>query len=252
MLFVISFLNNIVDSNLACGTQSPIAFSTGNLNDISPLLQFRFWEPVYYLTDETERSFPGTEEKRGRYVGISENIGHSMTFLIITDDTNKKIERSVVRSAVPKETANLREDPIDFDDIQPILKTKSKTNNQPHRHRYPTRGPSHNYDQDEQRGPSHNHDHDDNIPPPAIDLKQDRKHGYYLRSLNADFDQQSFHFDKPSVAISDINPHHKRIYSSTMTHPSIYNWIHMFSLRIMGRVQIYLMILMGSVNLKSI
>ena len=61
------------------------------------MLQFSFWEPVYYLSDESERHFPGTsDEKRGRYVGILENIGHSMTFIIITDDTNNRIERSVV------------------------------------------------------------------------------------------------------------------------------------------------------------
>ena len=82
----------MVDPNLTCGTQSPVAFLTGTINDISPILQFSFWEPVYYPIDDTERHFPGTsEEKRGRYVGISENIGHSMTFLIITDDTNKKL-----------------------------------------------------------------------------------------------------------------------------------------------------------------
>ena len=93
MLLVIFCLNNIVDPNLACGTQSPIAFSTGNLNDISPMLQFSFWEPVYYLSDPTDRQFPGTsDEKRGHYVGISESIGHSMTFIIVTDDTNTRIE----------------------------------------------------------------------------------------------------------------------------------------------------------------
>jgi hypothetical protein len=42
MLLVIFCINNIVDPNLACGTQSPIAFSTGNLNDISPLLREAF------------------------------------------------------------------------------------------------------------------------------------------------------------------------------------------------------------------
>ena len=99
-----------------------------------------------------------------------------MTFLIITDNTNKKIEGSVVQSAVPKETANLREDPIEFEDIQPILKTKSKTTNKPKNHQYPTRGPSHNNDQDDKRGPLRNHDQDDDIQPPSIDLKQERKH----------------------------------------------------------------------------
>jgi hypothetical protein len=62
----------MVDPNLAGGTQSPIAFSTGNINDISPMLQFSFWEPIYYLADDSVRHFPGTsDEKRGHYVGIT-------------------------------------------------------------------------------------------------------------------------------------------------------------------------------------
>jgi hypothetical protein len=70
----------MVDPNLAAGT---------NINEISPMLQFSFWEPIYYLADDSERHFPGTsDEKRGHYVGISETIGHAMTFIIITDDTN--------------------------------------------------------------------------------------------------------------------------------------------------------------------
>ena len=118
MLLVIFCLNSIVDPNLACGTQFPIAFSTGNLNDISPMFQFSFWEPVYYLSDPTDRQFPGTsDEKRGHYVGISESIGHLMTFIIVTDDTNTKIERPVARSAKPKEIANLREDPLSDDTV---------------------------------------------------------------------------------------------------------------------------------------
>ena len=49
--------------------------------------------------DDSERHFPGTsEDKRGHYVGISKNIAHAMTF-IISDDTNKRIQRSVVQSA---------------------------------------------------------------------------------------------------------------------------------------------------------
>jgi hypothetical protein len=72
MLLVMFCLNNLVDPNLAGGTQLPIAFSTETINDISPILQFSFWEPVYYLPDDSKRHFPGTsEEKRCHYVGIS-------------------------------------------------------------------------------------------------------------------------------------------------------------------------------------
>ena len=87
MLLVIFCLNHMVDPALAEGTQTPLGYSTGTVRDVSPLMQFQFWEPVYYLTDSTERAFPGkSDEKRGRWVSISEDIGAQMTFIIFTDD----------------------------------------------------------------------------------------------------------------------------------------------------------------------
>ncbi len=41
----------------------------GMTPDISPYLQFQFYEPVYYM--DTEESFPGTREKTGRFIGVS-------------------------------------------------------------------------------------------------------------------------------------------------------------------------------------
>jgi hypothetical protein len=68
----------------------PIHLSTGSTNDISPLLCFHFWEPVYYKLGDSD--FPSdSREKRGHFVGISESIGHAMTFKILTDDTLKVI-----------------------------------------------------------------------------------------------------------------------------------------------------------------
>ena len=71
---------------------------TGSTPDISPLLQFRFWEPVYYkVGNDVDVSFPSQPpEKTGRFVGISEHVGHAMTFKILTDDTQKIIHRSSV------------------------------------------------------------------------------------------------------------------------------------------------------------
>ena len=192
-------LNNIVDPNLACGTQSPIAFSTGNLNDISPMLQFTFWEPVYYLSDPTDRQFPGiSDEKRGHYVGISENIGHSMTFIIITDDTNTKIERSVVRSALQKETANLREEPLsDEAVITSILKQK------PHPDVVDQGVPSHRYPTRSRNTPDT--DENSTVPLPG----RGKGHRYELRSMNANLENQSFHFGIPSVTVQDLGPLHE-------------------------------------------
>jgi hypothetical protein len=52
-----------------------ICMSTGSTNDIS----FHFWEPVYYKLDDSD--FPSdSREKCGHFVGISESVGHAMTF----------------------------------------------------------------------------------------------------------------------------------------------------------------------------
>ena len=71
-------------------------------------------------------------------------------------------------------------------------------------HRYPTR--STRQSNPRKQGPSHHHDNDADIQPPGIDHKQEHQHKYNLRSLNVDFEQQSFHFNTPSIAIDDNNP----------------------------------------------
>ena len=52
-----------------------------------------------------------SNEKSGRFVGISEHVGHALTFLILTDDTQKIIHWSVVRTATDPASANLRANP---------------------------------------------------------------------------------------------------------------------------------------------
>ena len=88
LLYVCFILNCTVCG--AIGNRVPYTVMTGRTSDISPLLYFYFWEPVYYKEDDT--SFPSTSpEKRGRFVGIAEHVGHAMTFKILTYDTNKVI-----------------------------------------------------------------------------------------------------------------------------------------------------------------
>ena len=82
---------------------------TGSTPDISALLQFDFYEPVYYKAEENH--FPSmSTEKFGRFVGISEHVGHALTFLILTEDTEKIIHHSVVRTATDPAAKNLRVD----------------------------------------------------------------------------------------------------------------------------------------------
>jgi hypothetical protein len=121
LMYVCFLLNNtwceVVDD-------IPICMSTGSTNDISPLLCFHFWEPVYYKLDNSD--FPSdSREKRGHFIGISKSVGHAMTFKILTDDTLKVIHQSNVRLALNPHAKNLRLDPLEPGDIaMPIVKSR--------------------------------------------------------------------------------------------------------------------------------
>jgi hypothetical protein len=79
------------------GDRTPIEWILGYTPDISVLLQFSFWEPVLYK--KYDEKFPSdSTELLGRFVGIAENVGHGMTYKILTED-NKIIHRAVARSA---------------------------------------------------------------------------------------------------------------------------------------------------------
>ncbi|MEL7196229.1 MAG: reverse transcriptase domain-containing protein [Bacteroidota bacterium] len=74
----------------------PMQCLTGSTPDISPLLRFYFWQPVLCLVNDSH--FPSeSREERGHFVGIAENVGHSMTFKILSDKSQKIICRSNIR-----------------------------------------------------------------------------------------------------------------------------------------------------------
>jgi hypothetical protein len=101
---------------------TPLQALTGQTQDISILLAFSFWEPVYYATADklgysSSVSFPsGMTEGKGRFVGFGKSMGDALTFKILTDDTCKVIYRSAVCSAsatTASSPANLRLDVIE-------------------------------------------------------------------------------------------------------------------------------------------
>jgi transposase InsO family protein len=93
-LMCVCFVLNNAFSEVIQST--PLRQAYGTDNDISPMLYFSFYEPVYYLVDET--TFPSeSKELCGRWVGVSENVGHFMTYKILTDDTRRIIHRSNIR-----------------------------------------------------------------------------------------------------------------------------------------------------------
>ena len=89
----------------------PFNTSTGSTHDMCLLLSFHFYVPVLFNTEGTY--FPSdSPEEIGRFVRISENAGHDMTFKILNSSTNKIFTRSNVRPAKDDKSPNLRADPI--------------------------------------------------------------------------------------------------------------------------------------------
>ena len=88
----------------------PVQALQGTSPDVSFILHFSFYEPVYYRIDSSEPdlNFPSSSnEKKGYWVGFADNQGDSLTWRILTEDTQKIIIRSGVRSAL-RTTTNQR------------------------------------------------------------------------------------------------------------------------------------------------
>jgi hypothetical protein len=105
-MYVCFVLNNAFSEVIQ---STPLRQAYGTDNDISPMLYFSFYKPVYYLVDETT-SPSKSKELRGRWVGVSKNVGHFMTYKILTDNTRRIIHRSNIRSAADPNARNLHLD----------------------------------------------------------------------------------------------------------------------------------------------
>ena len=77
--------------------RTPTEWLLGYTPDITVLLQFHFWEPVYYAKVEPA-NLENTDELLGRFVGIADTVGNAVSYKILTE-SKKIITRSVVRSA---------------------------------------------------------------------------------------------------------------------------------------------------------
>ena len=88
----------------------PVQALQGTTPDVSFMLHFSFYEPVYYRIDSSEPdlNFPSSSyEKKSYWVGFGNNQGDSLTWRILTEDTQKIIIRSGIRSAL-RTTTNQR------------------------------------------------------------------------------------------------------------------------------------------------
>ena len=109
-LYVVYLLNRTSLESLSDKTPHEAMF--GETPDISNLLQFQFFEPVYYYDPNVP--YPASKEAMGHFVGIAENVGDVMTFYILTGDTGQVIARSTMRSAKNDDLPNNRIDPTEL------------------------------------------------------------------------------------------------------------------------------------------
>ena len=125
--WIADVMNHTAEKSL--GWRPPLEVLTGQTVDISILLVFMFFDVVYVprYPDAKHTGLPGgnsSTEIRGRFVGFAWNVGHGLTFKVLTDDTNKIINRSRVRLA--KEGVNNLKLDVDAGAIPERIYVKSK------------------------------------------------------------------------------------------------------------------------------
>ena len=102
LMYVCTIQNHMAVPSLNNRTLTEWLF--GHTPHIMVLLQFQFWEPVYYT--KSDAKFPSdSTELLGWFVGIAEHMGSAMAFKILTGE-GKIIHRSIVRSAASKGVYN--------------------------------------------------------------------------------------------------------------------------------------------------
>ena len=99
LIYVYHLLNHIACS--ALDGKIPLFALTGITPDISLILLFTYYQPVFYAT--SNQNFPSESEERAGYrVGFGEHCGDAMTHKLLVHETQKIIYRSAVR---PKESS---------------------------------------------------------------------------------------------------------------------------------------------------
>jgi len=107
--YITFLLNSMYSPQLKC---TPLFVLTGSTNDISMLLYFYFWKPVYFRHGESIIFPSESKESQGRFVGIAEHIGHAMTFKVLANDSQKVLFHSAICSMITPGEQNLRVDPL--------------------------------------------------------------------------------------------------------------------------------------------
>ena len=74
----------------------PLGMLYGVSPDISIILLYTFYQPVFYATHN--QSYPSvSEERAAQWVGFGDHVGDALTHKLLDDDTKKILYRSAVR-----------------------------------------------------------------------------------------------------------------------------------------------------------
>ena len=98
-LFYVCYLLNYI-SCAALDGKIPLFALTGIISDISIILLFTFYQPVFYATYDNHCPSE-SEERVGYWVGFGEHCGHAMTHKLLDHEPQKSIYRSAVRPKTP-------------------------------------------------------------------------------------------------------------------------------------------------------
>ena len=80
------------------GYRTPTEVRDWHTPDISALIQFQFWDEVYYMEHTNKFPHKGANEGKGHWVGRAIDYGDKLCHYILTDDTHNIIVRSMVRA----------------------------------------------------------------------------------------------------------------------------------------------------------
>ena len=83
--------------------QVPKTVVTGNTADISELVEFVWYQWVYYRDAKTSFTLP--EEELGKYLGPYENVGYKMSMWIIKQN-GEIVSRTTLRTITDYELAS--------------------------------------------------------------------------------------------------------------------------------------------------
>jgi hypothetical protein len=101
--------------------KTPLEVETGDTPDVSHLLFFDFYQPVWYW-DNPNASYPDARRKLGRWLGVAKNVGQALCFHILVRN-GEVISRSTVKGVESPMPEDIQRELLEFDtEVRGVLK----------------------------------------------------------------------------------------------------------------------------------